>query len=335
MTSTFSWHFFGIKIRHQTGSQFWHRLITSHFAEYTSQATHSLVKQTLLITFRQGVIPSISQANRWSPQLLSTPTATYYLHHYLRTTTLIAYHWQDNHLTKIDIFFSSNILFELISRFTNHTLKRQLMQNILKFYIEQPLFWYVNSKTKSTTFHGSTIAKSNQAILFLGLNGVGKSTLAQYCIRHKGYQLVADNYMLVANNHVYPTPDPVRLTSQSLSFLGLQGNGFFGFGKQRVSTKRVSSSQPIPINTVFLLSQADVWQQTRASASNILSRVEWLQTAEQEDVRYSKARLHTMIHDQPSFLALETFFGNNVRWFFLQVGPLLSLPSFLKHLKEV
>jgi hypothetical protein len=80
-----------------------------------------------------------------------------------------------------------------------------------RFAILYPLFALCYPKW--SLLHASAVLdlESNKAILFVGLNGVGKSSLAYSLSNLQGYKLLSDNYVLVCGNSIMPVPELLRM----------------------------------------------------------------------------------------------------------------------------
>jgi GTPase SAR1 family protein len=61
--------------------------------------------------------------------------------------------------------------------------------------------------------HGSAVARDGLAILLVGPPGSGKSSLA-LALAERGFQPVADDYVLIRGEQLVPFPKPLRLPAR-------------------------------------------------------------------------------------------------------------------------
>ena len=99
--------------------------------------------------------------------------------------------------------------------------KRSNMLMVLRYAVHYPLFMHQQLVQNRSTLHAAAAQKDGEAILFCGLNGVGKSTLALMLVRLFGYTLLSDNFVLTDGQNVYGFPEQARLTERSRAQLGI------------------------------------------------------------------------------------------------------------------
>lgn len=179
---------------------------------------------------------------------------------------------------KSPVFFVLNVL-------SRGQLRRQLYQNILKLYIEQPLYHFVCKQNNLYCLHASGVTKKSKGILFYGLNGVGKSTLAQYLIQNYGYKQLSDNYTLISDSKMYATPESVRLAQDSIAVLNAEATSSFGFGKMNIAVKSdgVKTSQ---LSKIIFLSRGDAYSIKKLKETDFKKLLR-LQQINGEDVQSS------------------------------------------------
>lgn len=95
-------------------------------------------------------------------------------------------------------------------------------QRSMRWGIHYPLFSLLELGQGKQLAHASALGCRGVGYLLMGLNGVGKSTLATYLSLNKGLQLLADNYVLYDERFIYPFPERLRLSRASLDHLGLR-----------------------------------------------------------------------------------------------------------------
>lgn len=85
-------------------------------------------------------------------------------------------------------------------------------QRSMRWAIHFPVFTRLQYQRGWRLLHSSAVVKDGEALVFCGLNGVGKSTLAVYLARERGYELMTDNFLLVGDGTVFGFPEVVRLS---------------------------------------------------------------------------------------------------------------------------
>jgi len=113
---------------------------------------------------------------------------------------------------------------------------------VSRMILELPLFLLLELKTNISLLHGSCVEKNGCAIIFTGLGGCGKSTLASYLVFKMGYTFMADNYILFKKNEVFCFPKNIRLTPISMKLLNFKPQEVESWGKYhyRISENLIS-----------------------------------------------------------------------------------------------
>ena len=86
--------------------------------------------------------------------------------------------------------------------------------------LEWGLNWcYANHANDLLSFHAAVLARNNQAVIFPGFPGAGKSTLtAELMFNH--WQLLSDEMTLInEESMILPSPRPVSLKNQSIEII--------------------------------------------------------------------------------------------------------------------
>lgn len=109
----------------------------------------------------------------------------------------------------------------------DHTIRRILLRNRsilfqnyqtwMRYLIHYPLFWYLRKTKGIEILHASAVEKEGKALIFTGLNGCGKSTLATYFWQHRDYKLLSDNFLLFDNRQLYGFPEVTRAEKNSIA----------------------------------------------------------------------------------------------------------------------
>jgi len=111
---------------------------------------------------------------------------------------------------------------------------------IMRKSLHMPIF-YLLEKKGYTLLHGSAVVNGNsdKTYIFLGANYVGKTTTVLNLINNKEHDfgLIGDNYILIKDNKIYPFPDAMRVSKNSLDMLDIKTK------KQAVSGKYLIDMQ--------------------------------------------------------------------------------------------
>jgi len=115
-------------------------------------------------------------------------------------------------------------------------LRARNHQRSLRWALHFPLFQCLGARARLRLVHASALALpdrtgGDRALVFCGLNGVGKSTLAAFLARQPGYRFMTDNFLLTDGSAVYGFPEVLRLDPAALAKLGLtpeDGNTVYG-----------------------------------------------------------------------------------------------------------
>jgi hypothetical protein len=274
MKQLFKFTFYGLDCRSTSNSALFMELLRSKFELYKKNETEELLGGKILIQFRNSetTLPS-SLGNKISNTTTIGNNFIKITHRYLTTSADITIFFKKDVLTKIVIVFKSAITFSVVNALLLNVLRRQLFQQIIKLYIEQTLYWYVADHMNLQCIHASAVEKNGKVLVFAGLNGVGKSTLAQLLIKNYNYHFFADNYVLINESHAFFSPDTVRLDKRSLSMLEKNATHSYGFNKFSVKTTNNSAFKKALIAKVYFVSQGKKWQKIKLSRSKFWEKL--------------------------------------------------------------
>lgn len=105
--------------------------------------------------------------------------------------------------------------------------------------------------------HGSSVKINNQAFIFTGLSGVGKSSLAAFFAK-KGYQILADDICVINKNHdVEPGFPKMKIWKDIMDKLGIKDNSLNKIRpeimKFHVSVQNNFYSKPVKLDKILIL----------------------------------------------------------------------------------
>ncbi len=111
--------------------------------------------------------------------------------------------------------FASLRFDQKIRKFFNHNseFENNFFLYVYRFAILYPAFSIFSNQKKYSVIHASAIYDEikKEAILFVGLNGVGKSSLAFKLQQMERFTFLSDNFVLVDGTSVFPVPELLRL----------------------------------------------------------------------------------------------------------------------------
>jgi len=129
-------------------------------------------------------------------------------------------------------------------------------QQIMRYILHFPIFWILATRQKKYLIHASAVERNGKGIIFAGLNGVGKSTLALYFLE-RGYKLLSDNFLIFDRQKLYSFPEVLRISARTVKLLGVglgsKVSSSLIFGKQHyILDGDKISSEAVP-EKIFLL----------------------------------------------------------------------------------
>jgi hypothetical protein len=86
-----------------------------------------------------------------------------------------------------------------------------------------PMVWHLERTRGWGLLHASAVERDGKAIIFSGMGGVGKSTLALSLLADPSFRFISDNLILHDADTVYSLPEPVRLDPSSHLAIAAQG----------------------------------------------------------------------------------------------------------------
>ena len=153
-------------------------------------------------------------------------------------------------------------------------------QRSLRWAVHFPIFVQLRARLGWTLMHASAVAGSDGALVLCGLNKVGKSTLAMYLCRHRGYRFMTDNFLFAAGDAVHAFPEVVRLPPQSLERLGMEPppppQQTTVYGKHHVTLDSAEVCLKAQPKAFFLITLGERVELTPLEAGDAWRRVEGL-----------------------------------------------------------
>ena len=113
--------------------------------------------------------------------------------------------------------------FDLLTEWGSEERLKNYMRS-MRWMIHFPVFLMLEQHQGKRLVHAAAVSKEGKGIVLAGLNKVGKSSIARYLYEHRGYNFLADNFLLTDGEWIYPFPEKCRLSAESLSHLSFPGS---------------------------------------------------------------------------------------------------------------
>jgi hypothetical protein len=129
-------------------------------------------------------------------------------------------------------------------------------QRSMRWAVHFPVFLLLRQRRGWQLLHASAVERGGAALVFCGLNKVGKSTLAMHLCRQRGYRLLTDNFLLLDREYVYGFPEMLRVSPEALALLGLaRPDNPMVYGKYQVPLDRLPHSLSARPQACFFLTR--------------------------------------------------------------------------------
>ncbi len=107
----------------------------------------------------------------------------------------------------------------------NRTQNEEILKNYtrsMRWMVHFPLFSLLKKFHSMRLVHASALSKDSKALIFAGLNKVGKSSLSRYLYENYQYKFMSDNFLLTDGRKVYGFPEKNRLADDALDVLKIK-----------------------------------------------------------------------------------------------------------------
>ncbi|RKE98830.1 hypothetical protein [Ichthyenterobacterium magnum] len=93
----------------------------------------------------------------------------------------------------------------------NYSYKEMLFHQLYRELILMPVFWVLRHKFEKHLMHASAVSNGKQTLVFLGNDGVGKTTVALKLLKKEDTSFFGDNFLLYDSNKIYAFVDTLRV----------------------------------------------------------------------------------------------------------------------------
>jgi ABC-type cobalamin/Fe3+-siderophores transport system ATPase subunit len=171
-------------------------------------------------------------------------------------------------------------------------INREKFLFITRIGIHFPIFLFLRTNENIEIMHAAAVEKDGEAVVLVGYDGVGKSTLAMYLCLKNNFQYVADNFLLYDEKCIYPFVESARLSEDSVKQLGLPSTGKRIHGRVEVLPQLYTSRLSLNVSAIFF---------------NYISGEDFPLKIEKIDKKKLKNRILTMEDYLPEFIDYKQF----------------------------
>jgi hypothetical protein len=93
----------------------------------------------------------------------------------------------------------------------HYSYKEMLFHQLYRELILMPVFWVLRHKFDKYLMHASAVSDGKQTMVFLGNDGVGKTTVALKLLQKEGVTFFGDNFLLYDANQINAFVDTLRV----------------------------------------------------------------------------------------------------------------------------
>lgn len=144
----------------------------------------------------------------------------------------------------------------------NYSYKEGVFHHLYRELILLPVFWVLRNKFGKYLMHASAIKDDDKTFVFLGNDGVGKSTVALKLLKKQGVTFYGDNFLLYDSTQIYPFVDSIRINNSDDKITEFKGDKelfnkiFEGANRTHFNFNKEYIARPDTVTQFFVLDQA-------------------------------------------------------------------------------
>jgi hypothetical protein len=123
--------------------------------------------------------------------------------------------------TQFDVAYWYHPTADKLARYPDYEQRKFF--KLLRYLVHFPVAWHLERTRGWILVHASAVAVDGAAVLVAGPGGAGKTTTCVGLMARPGVRLLTENLLFTDGCHVFPLPEPIRLTDESLALLGDRG----------------------------------------------------------------------------------------------------------------
>lgn len=130
-----------------------------------------------------------------------------------------------------------------LAKYPDFTHKKYF--DLTRYLVWFPIAWHLKRTRGWEMLHASAVADGERCILVAGPGGAGKTTTCIALVARAGMRLVSENLVFCDGERIFPVPEPIRLTDQSLELLGDAASCLRPFGAPGGLKKKSMFAAPL------------------------------------------------------------------------------------------
>ncbi len=185
----------------------------------------------------------------------------------------------------------------------HYSYREMLFHQLYRELVLMPAFWVLRHKFDKYLMHASAVSDGKQTFVFLGNDGVGKTTVALKLLQKEGMSFFGDNFLLYDSDKIYAFVDTLRVNKKDSSAIEAYESSsvfkkVFG-GKARVHynfNKDHISESTMPTH-FYVLKQADNNSKTPITSDQFINYTFAINDYVKEFDKYSYASNLIFLYD--------------------------------------
>ena len=97
---------------------------------------------------------------------------------------------------------------------SNYSYKEMLFHQLYRELVLMPVFWILRHKFEKYLMHASAVSNGKETLVFLGNDGVGKTTVALKLLQKEGTSFFGDNFLLYDSHNIHAFVDTLRVNKK-------------------------------------------------------------------------------------------------------------------------
>lgn len=234
-------------------------------------------------------------------------------------------YWENEFKFSILVIFNSKSEWEVLGYhfdLNNNLNKEDILKNYtrsMRWMIHFPIFLMLEKFKKFKLLHASSLNYKDKTVLLVGLNKVGKSSIARYLYENFNFNYLSDNFLLTDGKYVYAFPEKGRLSSESINHLNIKKSNTLVYNKYHfdIDSNRIKlKSKP---THVFIVSNNS---ERKIKSLKYTSALDLIKSVNRYLLEFPEYSFYSMI-DSFEFMKSEEpatkLFSNNVNFYKISV----------------
>lgn len=209
------------------------------------------------------------------------------------------------------------------------------LQRCMRWTTHFPLFTHLQYRRGWELVHASAVSDGENTMAFCGLNNVGKSTLATYLCRERGYDILTDNFLLVGPEQIYGFPEVIRLNPESLDRFGLDSLWDHAvYGKAHVAPSSLGVRLEAEPDVFFLMTRGSKIEIKELEPTNAWQSIKNIHTVLGEFPQQNFMSIWPLIVDQTTVWPGKNVLAAETPWYSISNGHEWNLDGLAEVIHE-